>query len=76
MNCGSVGFLMNPFQEEDLPQRLAGAQEVVLHPLRMHAVTRAGSVEEGLALNEVSLLRQLRQNGQDSHYDRWARAAA
>jgi NAD+ kinase len=61
MNCGSVGFLMNPFQEEDLPERLACAQDVVLHPLRMHAVTRAGSVEEGLALNEVSLLRQLRQ---------------
>jgi NAD+ kinase len=61
MNCGSVGFLMNPFQEEDLPERLASAQEVVLHPLRMHAVTRTGAVEEGLALNEVSLLRQLRQ---------------
>ena len=61
MNCGSVGFLMNAFQEEDLPERLARAQEVVLHPLRMHAITRTGSVEEALALNEVSLLRQLRQ---------------
>jgi NAD+ kinase len=61
MNCGSVGFLMNPFLEEALPERLACAQEVVLHPLRMHAVTRTGAVEEGLALNEVSLLRQLRQ---------------
>jgi len=61
MNCGSVGFLMNPFDEDDLPARLARAQEVVLHPLRMTAVTRTGSVEEALALNEVSLLRQLRQ---------------
>jgi len=61
MNCGSVGFLMNAFHEDDLPLRLARAQEVVLHPLRMHAVTRAGVVEEALALNEVSLLRQLRQ---------------
>jgi NAD+ kinase len=61
MNCGSVGFLMNPFQEEDLAARLASAQEVVLHPLRMHAVTRNGAVEEALALNEVSLLRQMRQ---------------
>jgi NAD+ kinase len=61
MNCGSVGFLMNPYQEEDLPARLAQAQSVALHPLRMHAVTRSGVVEEGLALNEVSLLRQLRQ---------------
>jgi NAD+ kinase len=61
MNCGSVGFLMNPFMEDDLAERLARAQAVVLNPLRMHAVTRAGAVEEGLALNEVSLLRQLRQ---------------
>ena len=61
MNCGSVGFLMNAFQEDDLPERLARSQDVVLHPLRMHAVTRQGVVEEALALNEVSLLRQLRQ---------------
>jgi NAD+ kinase len=61
MNCGSVGFLMNPFMEDDLPERLVRAQAVVLNPLRMHAVTRTGAVEEGLALNEVSLLRQLRQ---------------
>ena len=61
MNCGSVGFLMNPFNEEDLPQRLARAQPAVLRPLRMHAVTNSGRTEEALALNEVSLLRQLRQ---------------
>ncbi len=61
MNCGSVGFLMNAFLEDDLPARLARAQDVVLHPLRMHAITRSGVVEEALALNEVSLLRQLRQ---------------
>ncbi len=61
MNCGSVGFLMNAFLEDDLPDRLARSQDVVLHPLRMHAVTRSGVVEEALALNEVSLLRQLRQ---------------
>lgn len=61
MNCGSVGFLMNPYHEDDLPARLARAQEVVLHPLRMHAITGTGAVEEALALNEVSLLRQLGQ---------------
>ncbi len=61
MNCGSVGFLMNAFAEDDLPERLGRAQAAVLHPLRMHAVTQTGAVEEALALNEVSLLRQLRQ---------------
>ncbi len=61
MNCGSVGFMMNSFNEDDLPRRLAEAQAAVLHPLRMHAVTQTGAVEEAVALNEVSLLRQLRQ---------------
>ncbi len=61
MNCGSVGFLMNTFSEDDLLCRLARAQAAELHPLRMHAVTMSGSAHEALALNEVSLLRQLRQ---------------
>ena len=61
MNCGSVGFLMNAFGEDALPDRLGRAQPAILHPLRMHAVTQTGAVEEALALNEVSLLRQLRQ---------------
>jgi NAD+ kinase len=61
MNCGSVGFLMNEFSEIDLPARLDRAQAAILHPLRMHAVTGTGRVEEAVALNEVSLLRQLRQ---------------
>ena len=61
MNCGSVGFLMNAHGEADLPRRLDRAQATVLHPLRMHAVTQAGVIEEAVALNEVSLLRQGRQ---------------
>jgi NAD+ kinase len=61
MNRGSVGFLMNNYSEDDLPGRLSRAQAAELHPLRMHAITATGSVEEALAFNEVSLLRQLRQ---------------
>ena len=61
MNCGSVGFLMNPYDTADLPDRLAASQAATLHPLRMHAITRSGVVEEALALNEVSLLRETRQ---------------
>lgn len=61
MNCGSVGFLMNPYHEQDLPERLLRAQAAGLHPLRMRATTISDATEEALALNEVSLLRQLRQ---------------
>lgn len=61
MNRGSVGFMMNEFHEENLPARIAEAHPSVLHPLRMHAVTASGVVEEAMAFNEVSLLRQGRQ---------------
>jgi NAD+ kinase len=61
MNCGSVGFMMNDFSEANLLSRLENAQDAILYPLRMHAVTRNGVVAEALALNEVSLLRELRQ---------------
>lgn len=61
MNCGSVGFMMNEHAEEGLLERLAVAQPASLYPLRMTAVTAGGAVHEALALNEVSLLRELRQ---------------
>ena len=61
MNCGSVGFLMNDYAADHLPARIARAQCNELHPLRMHVITTSGAVEEALAFNEVSLLRQLRQ---------------
>ena len=61
MNCGSVGFLMNDFREEGLPERLAAAQAAMVHPLRMRAFTGATEPTEALAINEVSLLRETRQ---------------
>lgn len=61
MNCGSVGFLMNRFDEDDLPGRLARAQLAELHPLRMVATTAHGTTQTALALNEVALLREIRQ---------------
>ena len=62
MNRGSVGFLMNDFEEEGLLERLAGAGRAVIHPLQMDAWTEAGQAHSGLAINEVSLLRQTRQS--------------
>lgn len=62
MNCGSVGFLMNTFSEDDLPARLARAQETELYPLQMIARSKSGEAIKALAFNEVSLLRQLRQS--------------
>ncbi len=57
MNRGTVGFLMNAYREDDLPERLARAEEAVLNPLRMKAQTVNGEQHTALAINEVSLLR-------------------
>ncbi|WP_287000328.1 NAD kinase [Thalassospira sp.] len=61
MNRGTVGFLMNEFREMDLPERIAEAQTVQLHPLQMEAHTMQGESMCALAINEVSLLRETRQ---------------
>jgi NAD+ kinase len=60
MNHGTLGFLMNEYNESHLAERLEHAEQATIHPLRMHATTR-GECVEALAFNEVSLLRQTRQ---------------
>lgn len=61
MNRGTVGFLMNRFSTDDLPQRLSTAEVQILHPLRMIANCEGGARLEAVAFNEVSMLRQERQ---------------
>jgi NAD+ kinase len=61
MNMGTVGFLMNEFNENDLVERVVAAQELTLHPLRMRATDASGKIFEAVAINEISLLRQTRQ---------------
>lgn len=57
MNRGTVGFLMNEYAEDDLPRRVADAEEATINPLRMIATGTHGDVHTALAINEVSLLR-------------------
>ena len=61
MKLGNVGFLMNRFREDGLHERLNEADVVGLNPLSMIAVTEAGNESRALAINEVSLLRQVNQ---------------
>lgn len=61
MNRGTVGFLMNSYEEDGLVERLGRAEQVTLHPLRMLAHCADGSQIQALAINEVSLLRESRQ---------------
>jgi NAD+ kinase len=57
MNHGSVGFLMNEYETDDLPARLAAAKPTDIYPLSMHVVCADGTSSDALALNEVSLFR-------------------
>ena len=57
MNRGTVGFLMNEYDVDDLPERLKAAEEAAINPLAMRAGSEDGEVTEALAINEVSLLR-------------------
>jgi len=61
MNRGTVGFLMNEYDENGLIERVSKARKATLHPLRMTARTMDGEVHNALAINEVSLLRESRQ---------------
>lgn len=61
MHLGEVGFLMNRFSGEDLRERIAKAAAFELVPLCMRAETVDGGTREGVAINEVALLRQTNQ---------------
>ncbi len=61
MKLGSVGFLMNHYQEDALVERIAAAHPAILRPLEMIANSESGASVTSLAYNEVSLLRQTRQ---------------
>jgi len=61
MHRGTVGFLMNEFLEESLPERLSNAHITIIHPLLMRARGTNGHTHEHRAINEVSLFRQSAQ---------------
>ncbi|MDJ1159370.1 NAD kinase [Chelatococcus sp. SYSU_G07232] len=61
MNRGSVGFLMNEFEDDNLVERLEQAHRSVVHPLLMIAHDAHGATHQARAINEVSMLRQTYQ---------------
>jgi NAD+ kinase len=58
MNRGSIGFLMNDYRVDNLPDRIDSAVENAFHPLQMKTTNADGSTSIALAINEVSLFRQ------------------
>jgi len=61
MNLGTVGFLMNAWQTQDLLNRIAKARSFSVKPLEVIITTIDGQKFNLPAINEVSLLRETRQ---------------
>lgn len=61
MHRGTVGFLMNEFNTDDLRSRLEAAQVANIHPLTMLAKDMSGALHKHYAINEVSVFRQTYQ---------------
>ncbi len=62
VNFGAVGFLMNTYDLDGLPDRIAEAEPAIIHPLAMMAETVDGERHSAMAINEISLFRQTRQS--------------
>ena len=60
INKGSVGFLMNDYNDDDLLERIESATLTKVYPLQMTVKTEQDEVS-AKAINEVSLLRQTYQ---------------
>lgn len=61
INRGTVGFLMNDWRIDRLPERIAAAKAIRVAPLEMRATTAGGEIFTYAAINEISLLRETRQ---------------
>jgi NAD+ kinase len=61
INSGNYGFLMNKFNKEKTYKKIFQAKKIKISPLTMSVKTKTGNTKKGIAINEVSILRQSRQ---------------
>ena len=61
INFGHIGFLMNRYAPDHLEEKLKQAEQVILSPLKMKAITKDGKTHQMHAVNEASLFRESAQ---------------
>jgi NAD+ kinase len=64
MNRGTVGFLLNSYRLNDLPNRLDNAISVTIHRLKGKVTTQANEHIDVAAFNDIALFRS---SGQSAH---------
>jgi len=62
INSGSIGFLMNSLNIEELFNKIQEATITHLHPLQMEAEDFSGKIHSAIAINEVSIFRKTNQS--------------
>jgi NAD+ kinase len=68
INLGSVGFLLNDLDLDNLLTKIEEAIPTPLSPLEVRVEKKGGEVEKALAFNEVSLLRYTSQTAKLAIY--------
>ena len=61
INSGNYGFLMNKFSKDKTHKKILYAKKIKISPLNMTVKTKNGNIKKGIAINEVSILRQSKQ---------------
>ena len=62
MNRGTIGFLLNKYQQEGLLERIEAAKEERVYPLKMEAQTADKKTHHAIGFNEVAIIRQAQQS--------------
>jgi len=61
INTGTYGFLMNKLKNNNFLENFSKSKKVTISALQMVAKTKNNIVKKGIAINEISMLRQSRQ---------------
>ena len=61
INTGTYGFLMNKPNANELLKFISKAKPITISPLEMVVKTKNNKLKKGIAVNEVSMLRQSKQ---------------
>ncbi len=61
INCGTVGFLMNRYNNIDIIKKILRSKKITINPINLIAKNKKNKIKKLIAINEVSLFRQSRQ---------------
>ena len=61
INTGTYGFLMNKFKTTKFMENISKSRPITISALQMIAKTKTNTIKKGIAINEISMLRQSKQ---------------